>query len=127
MTRRLEPEERIKELSGASVPFKFDVHAMIFSENAPETENLLHNYFRNKSLNKVNERKEFFRITLDEIANAVEKIAEETKSVSKPEIRFTKIAEAEEFYKTQAIERGETQAPQSTYTPSWDDDEYEQN
>ena len=52
MTRRLEPLDRIKELSSASVPFDFDVHALIFSEDAPALENTLHNYFRNKRLIK---------------------------------------------------------------------------
>lgn len=126
MTRRLDPNERVRELSGAAVPFPFDVHAIIFSENAPETENLLHQYFRDKSVNKVNERKEFFRVSLDEIASALEKIVEKTQSVNKAEIEFTKIAEAEQYRKTLAIERGETQPSESTYTPSWDEDEEEQ-
>jgi hypothetical protein len=125
MTRRLEPEERIKELSGASVPFPFDIHAMIFSENVPETENLLHQYFRDKSVNKVNERKEFFKVTLDEITSAIEKIAKETQTVKKAEIQFTKVAEAEQYRKTLAIESGETQPPDSTYTPTWDEGEEE--
>jgi hypothetical protein len=125
MTRRLEPEDRVKELSGASVPFPFDIHAMIFSENVPETENLLHQYFRDKSVNKVNERKEFFKVTLDEITSAIEKIAEETQTVKKAEIQFTKVAEAEQYRKTLAIESGETQPPDSTYTPTWDEGEEE--
>jgi Domain of unknown function (DUF4041)/T5orf172 domain len=125
MTRRIDPEDRIKELSGASVPFPFDIHAMIFSENVPETENLLHQYFRDKSVNKVNERKEFFKVTLDEISSAVEKIAAETQTVKKAEIQFTKVAEAEQYRKTLAIELGETQAPNRTYTPTWDEGEEE--
>jgi hypothetical protein len=125
MTRRLYPEERVRELSGAAVPFPFDVHAMISSENAPEMESLLHQHLRDKSVNKVNERKEFFRVTLDEIASAVEKIAEETKSIRKAEIKFTKIAEAEQYWKTLAIEQNGTQPSTSTYTPSWDEDEEE--
>ena len=60
MTRRLEPMDRIKELSSASVPFEFDVHAMIFSENAPELETLLHKHFEKQSVNRVNLLKEFF-------------------------------------------------------------------
>jgi len=125
MTRRLEPDERVKELSGASVPFPFDIHAMIFSENVPETENLLHKYFRDKSVNKVNERKEFFKVSLDEITSAFEKIAEQTKTVKKAEIKFTKVAEAEQYRKTLAIELGETQPPDSNYTPTWDEEEEE--
>ena len=125
MTRRLDPLDRVRELSGASVPFPFDVHAMIFSENAPEMENLLHQYFRDRSVNKVNERKEFFKVTLDEISSALENIAQETKTVQKAKIQFTKIAEAEQYRKTIAIERGESQPIESTYTPSWDEDEEE--
>ncbi|HAX76709.1 MAG TPA: hypothetical protein DCY88_12915, partial [Cyanobacteria bacterium UBA11372] len=69
------------------------------------------------------ERKEFFKVTLDEIRSAVENIAQETKTVQKAKIQFTKIAEAEQYRKTIAIERGESQPIESTYTPSWDEDE----
>ncbi|HLO86954.1 MAG TPA: DUF4041 domain-containing protein [Nostocaceae cyanobacterium] len=106
MTRRLEPSERIKELSGASVPFSFDIHAMIFSEDAPQLENLLHKYFEHRRINKVNERKEFFRVSLDEISLAIKQLSEQFKSV-KSEIKFTKIAEAVEYRKTLAMERSE--------------------
>lgn len=71
MTRRLEPMDRIKELSSASVPFDFDVHAMIFSNDAPELENSLHKHFGKQSINMVNPRKEFFRVKLDEIEKHV--------------------------------------------------------
>ena len=64
MTRRLEPEERIHELSDASVPFNFDIHAMIFSEDAPALENALHKAFEDKKVNMMNSRKEFFNVTL---------------------------------------------------------------
>jgi hypothetical protein len=67
MTRRLEPYERVYELGDASVPFVFDVHAMIFSDNAPALEAKLHAHFTRDRLNKVNERKEFFRADLKEI------------------------------------------------------------
>ena len=60
MTRRLEPQERIDELSGASVPFPFDVHAMIFSDNVPALETALHNRLADRKVNKVNSRKVFF-------------------------------------------------------------------
>lgn len=62
MTRRLNPDERIRELSAASVLFAFDVHAMIFSEDAPALESALHKTFHDKRVNKVNNRKEFFRV-----------------------------------------------------------------
>ena len=71
MTRRLEPEERIAELSGASVPFKFDIHAMIFSNDAPKLEAALHNEFADKKVNLVNGRKEFFKVSLEEIKKVV--------------------------------------------------------
>jgi len=71
MTRRLDPQERVDELGDASVPFKFDIHAMIFSDDAPSLENALHHAFENRRLNKVNTRKEFFRVTLDEIKEVV--------------------------------------------------------
>lgn len=71
MTRRLEPMDRIKELSSASVPFSFDVHAMIFSEDAPTLENDLHKAFKDYEVNKVNPRKEFFNVNLDQIESVV--------------------------------------------------------
>lgn len=71
MTRRLEPLERIKELGSASVPFHFDVHAMIFSHNAIALENDLHKIFADKRVNLVSQRKEFFYVTIDEIENVV--------------------------------------------------------
>jgi hypothetical protein len=60
LTRRLEPQDRITELGGASVPFRFDVHALFFSEDAVTLENELHTHFRSRALNAVNNRKEFF-------------------------------------------------------------------
>lgn len=71
MTRRLEPMDRISELSSASVPFPFDVHALIFSEDAPALENTLHKYFKKQEVNKVNQRKEFFKVNLEEIKELV--------------------------------------------------------
>lgn len=67
MTRRLEPLDRVDELGDASVPFRFDVHALVFSENAPALEAKLHSHFASGRLNKVNGRKEFFRADLKEI------------------------------------------------------------
>lgn len=71
MTRRLDPMERIRELSIASVPFNFDVHAMIFTADAPALEAALHRAFDDRRLNKVNLRREYFRVTLDEIKEVV--------------------------------------------------------
>lgn len=90
MTRRLEPMDRIKELSSASVPFEFDVHAMIFSEDAPTLENQLHTHFRKNEVNKVNQRKEFFKVSLDEI----EKVVLENYNGT---VSFTKLAQAEQY------------------------------
>ncbi|ENZ5543241.1 DUF4041 domain-containing protein, partial [Enterococcus hirae] len=90
MTRRLEPMDRIKELSSASVPFEFDVHAMIFSEDAPSLETKLHNHFRKQEVNKINQRKEFFKVSLDEI----EKIVLENYNGT---VTFTKLAKAEQY------------------------------
>ena len=96
MTRRLEPMDRIKELSSASVPFDFDVHAMIFSDNAPELEKLLHKKFEKNSVNRVNYRKEFFRVSLDEIEDVVLKEYNNT-------VKFTKIPLADQYRETLRI------------------------
>jgi hypothetical protein len=97
LTRRLEPLERVKELGGASVPFPFDVHAMIYSEDAPALEATLHRHFSNRRVNRVNLRREFFRVTLDEIRAAVAKHFGYVTFVTEPE--------AEQFRKTQAMRR----------------------
>lgn len=96
LTRRLEPMDRVKELGDASVPFSFDVHAMIYSEDAPALESYLHNEFDRKRLNLVNNRKEFFRVSLDEIVKVV-------KEKTSAEVKFTMKAEAEEYRKTKAL------------------------
>lgn len=104
MTRRLDPMDRVKELGDASVPFPFDVHAMIFCENAPELEFRLHKYFHHRRMNKENTRKEFFQVSLDEIVSVVRKTDEELK-ICKSEVTFTKIAAASDYRKTLARER----------------------
>ena len=101
MTRRLEPMDRIKELSSASVPFEFDVHAMIFSDNAPELETMLHHYFEKQSVNRVNLKKEFFHVTLDEIEKVVKENFNNT-------VVFTRIPKAEEYRQTLSIIQSET-------------------
>ena len=85
MTRRLEPMLRIHELSGAAVPFPYDVHMMISSEDAPALENALHKDFHRMRLNKVNFRKEFFRIDLDTIRQLVEKYHGKVDYTAEPE------------------------------------------
>jgi len=96
MTRRLEPMDRVKELGDASVPFTFDLHAMIFSENAPELENLLHKEFDDRRINKVNYRKEYFRVSLDEIEQII-------NEKYKKEVDFIKVIEAQQFRETKSI------------------------
>lgn len=71
MTRRLDPNDRVKELGDASVPFSFDVHAMIKSDDAPKLEKLLHKKFDNARVNKINKRKEFFNVSLEEIEDFI--------------------------------------------------------
>lgn len=90
MTRRLDPQERIDELGSASVPFKFDVHALIFSDDAPKLENALHHAFEDKRVNWVNNRKEFFRVSLNEIKQVVYRNFDKT-------VAFVDIPEAEQF------------------------------
>lgn len=71
MTRRLEPMDRVDELGDASVPFAFDCHAMIFSENAPALESKLHEHFYKNRINKLNNRKEFFKADINEIEKVI--------------------------------------------------------
>ncbi|MGE3727310.1 MAG: GIY-YIG nuclease family protein, partial [Candidatus Sericytochromatia bacterium] len=97
MTRRLDPMDRVKELGDASVPFPFDVHAMIYSEDAPGLENQLHKLFNESRLNRVNNRKEFFRVGLKDIEKAAHKFG--------ATVEFTKIAEAKEYRESVAFEK----------------------
>ena len=90
MTRRLDPQERVDELGDASVPFNFDVHAMIFSDDAPALEAALHKAFENRKLNMVNKRREFFNVTLDEIKDVVRKNFDKT-------VEFIDIPDAEQY------------------------------
>lgn len=94
MTRRLDPMDRVWELGDASVPFDFDVHAMIHSENAPELENKLHNHFSERRVNKVNTKKEFFNVSLEEIAEVCKKMHE------KEDLKISLVAEAKEYHQS---------------------------
>lgn len=89
MTRRLDPMDRIKELSSASVPFSFDVHSLIFSDNAVDLETTLHHELNNKRVNKINLRKEFFKVSLDEL--------EELVYAHDPTAEFNRTMLAEEY------------------------------
>ena len=97
MTRRLEPKDRVRELSGASVPFNFDIHAMVFSEDAPTLEKELHRKFSNCKVNMINYRKEFFKVNLDELEADFKK--------NNLVCDFKRLPEAEEYRETIAILR----------------------
>lgn len=94
MTRRLNPQDRVNELGDASVPFKFDVHSFIFSDDAVGLENALHKRLDKQRVNKVNIRKEFFYTTIDELEELVSEIC--------PTAEFNRTMLAEEFYQSQA-------------------------
>lgn len=85
MTRRLDPMERVLELSNASVPFPFDVHTFIYSEDAPALEADLHRRFDAKKVNSINYRKEYFHVTLDEIKAALEEKGVDAQFVDEPD------------------------------------------
>lgn len=86
MTRRLDPLDRVKELGDASVPFQFDIHALIFSEDAPSLENAIHKSLEDKKVNMKNSRKEFFNVTIEEIEKIVrENFSKTVEFVYKPE------------------------------------------
>lgn len=95
MTRRLEPEDRVKELGDASVPFPFDIHAMIYSEDAPKLETDLHNKFDSMKVNMVNTKREFFRVSLKDIEKTIKEFDSNAE--------FKEIPEAEEYRETLAI------------------------
>lgn len=84
MTRRLEPMERVKELSGASVPFDFDVHAMISCDDAPALEKTLHDHLESYRINRINLRKEFFRVELSRIIDEVERHHGQVEYIADP-------------------------------------------
>jgi Domain of unknown function (DUF4041)/T5orf172 domain len=110
MTRRLEPIERIYELSGASVPFPFDLHAMMYSDNAPELENALHWHFDNRKLNLVNARREFYKdLRLEDIEQFVR-----SRGLS---AQFISTAEAREYRQTEARRKALEQQQNEAKTP----------
>ena len=100
MTRRLEPLDRVRELGDASVPFAFDVHAMIYSDDAPSLENHLHKVFNEKQVNKVNSRKEFFKVGIKDIKSTV--------SNMNIDAHWTMFADAKEYRESLAIENERT-------------------
>lgn len=97
LTRRLDPSDRVRELGDASVPFLFDTHAMIYSDEAPRLEAALHSEFDDRRINVANSRKEFFRVSLDEVEQAVSRLA--------PGAEFYRDIEAQEYFETLARRR----------------------
>jgi len=95
MTRRLDPFDRVKELGSASVPFQFDIHSMIFSDDAVNLESKLHTLLDENRVNKVNKRKEFFYSSIDELEELVSRID--------PAAEFNKTMLAEEYWQTQSL------------------------
>ena len=98
VTRRLDPQERIDELGDASVPFRFDIHATIFSDDAPALEYALHKAFEHRRLNIINRRREFFNVTLKEIEEVVK------TNFNKP-VEFIELADAIEYRESLALQR----------------------
>ena len=96
MTRRMIPQDRVDELGSASVPFKFDVHAMIFSDDAVSLEQKLHGQLNKQRVNKVNYRKEFFKTDIESLREMVEEID--------PTVEFVTTMLAEEYNQTKSIE-----------------------
>ena len=96
MTRRLEPQERVNELGDASVPFPFDVHSFIFSEDAVALETKLHHELNAQRVNKVNLRKEFFRVSLDDLEALVARID--------PSAPFQRTMLAEQYHQSLSID-----------------------
>lgn len=96
MTRRLDPMERVYELGDASVPFNFDVHAMIFSDDAPRLETALHHAFEERKINMVNTRREFFKVSLDEIEKVVKEHYDGT-------VEFIKVPDAIQYRESEKM------------------------
>jgi len=107
MTRRLEPQERIKELGDASVPFPFDVHMMISSDDAPTLENAIHRTLHKQRINRINPRKEFFKTDVDAIRRIVE--------VRHGEVQFVADAEALQYRQSLAISDEDQEFIESVY------------
>ena len=108
LTRRLDPDDRVRELGDASVPFLFDTHAMIYSENAPALEAALHTEFAGQRINLQNMRKEFFRVSIDAVEEAVTRLA--------PDAAFFKDREAQEWHETMARRNASLAALQMSAT-----------
>lgn len=106
MTRRLDPQERVDELGDASVPFSFDVHAMIFTDDAPKLEAALHRAFENRKVNMVNPRREFFHVSLDEIKAVIRQNYDKT-------VEFTDYPDAEQYRISVKMRNGQFSEPET--------------
>lgn len=106
MTRRLNPMDRVRELSDASVPFKFDVHALFFSKDAVSLETMLHHEFEDCRVNKVNARKEFYYCTPQEV---LDKLKEKNVAV----VEYRVEPEAEEYRISRRIAEKQAQQAES--------------
>ena len=117
MTRRLVPQDRVNELGNASVPFKFDVHSFIFSEDAVSLEGRIHALLDAKRVNKVNRRKEFFNVSLDELEKIVLDI--------EPTAEFVRTMAAEEYYQSLSSDQVYTDEESTDFTDDNDEDSIE--
>ena len=114
MTRRINPQERVDELGSASVPFRFDVHSFIFSDDAVGLESKMHEILNNKRVNKVNTRKEFFYSNIDELEELVNRLD--------PTAEFNRTMIAEEYRQSQSVDTPYT----TDYTSEDNDDDFDE-
>jgi predicted nucleic acid-binding Zn-ribbon protein len=112
MTRRLDPQDRVNELGDASVPFPFDVHSFIFSDDAVSLEQNMHKILKNNRVNRVNLRKEFFKATIDELEELVYSL--------EPSAEFNRTVLAEQYNQSLSID----EVPDDGETVNLDDDEF---
>ena len=110
MTRRLEPLDRVRELGDASVPYRFDVHALVFVDDAPSLEAALHKHFSNKRVNRENLRKEFFHATAEEVSDVLNRMGIDAEWYFEPEAR--------EYYESELIRSARLKAKAITKKPS---------
>ena len=110
MTRRLEPLDRVRELGDASVPYRFDVHALVFVDDAPSLEAALHKHFSNKRVNRENLRKEFFHATAEEVSDVLTRMGIDAEWYFEPEAR--------EYYESELIRSARLKAKAIIKKPS---------
>jgi hypothetical protein len=116
MTRRLDPSERVRELGSASVPFPFDVHAMISADDAPSLESALHQQLHKSRINKANPRKEFFKTDID----AIVKIVKEHHG----DVQYVVDAEALQYNQSLTMPDDDQEYIESVYSGFDDDEEF---